>query len=103
MENFFYTNYACHYGNYLLNRDSRNANTLDATKSDGGMPCRLSALGRTKKYAEGWDKAFGKGKKKTTKSAAPKEKVAKKATKKKAASKARRRAPRRNPNRSQVR
>ena len=43
-------------------------------------------IGSNEKYAEGWDKAFGKGKK-TTKSAAPKKKTAKKATKKKAAPK----------------
>ena len=46
-------------------------------------------IGSNEKYAQGWDKAFGKGKKatKSTKSAAPKKKTAKKAAKKKAAKK----------------
>ena len=47
-------------------------------------------IGSNEKYAEGWDKAFGKGKKSAkskAKTAAPKKKTAKKATKKKATKK----------------
>lgn len=46
-------------------------------------------IGSNEKYADGWDKAFGKGKKaaKSTKAAAPKKKATKKAAKKKSAKK----------------
>ena len=46
-------------------------------------------IGSNEKYAQGWDKAFGKGKSsaKSTKAAAPKKKTAKKTVKKKAVKK----------------
>ena len=46
-------------------------------------------IGSNENYANGWDKAFGKGKKKSAKAAAPKKKATAKraSTKKKAATK----------------